>query len=369
MADHPAVVLNQISKSFGGRQVVDRLSLEIGRGEFFSLLGPSGAGKTTLLRLCAGFDQPDAGTIQIDGRSMAGVPPHHRPVNTVFQDYALFPHLSVEDNVCFGLEMQRVPKAERMRRVVDALTLLKMDHLRARFPGHLSGGEQQRVAIARAVVNRPAVVLLDEPMAALDEPLRQAMLVELKGIQRRLRTTFLCVTHHQEEALAVSDRVAVMQGGRLIQSGTPQDVYEHPADRFVAEFLGRSNFLTGVVVSGRDGSLALAVEGLDSPILLPLASGRGVRQGSRSTVVVRSECVRLSEGRSVGGNANVVPARIESVRYGGSVWHYTLQIAGQAPWSASSPNDGASDQIFAPGADVFVSWASTQSTLLPEPNP
>ncbi len=368
MAPNHAIVLNQVSKTFAGRLIVDRVSLAIGRGEFFSLLGPSGTGKTTVLRLCAGFEQPDDGTIEIDARPMAGVPPHHRPVNTVFQSYALFPHLNVEENIGFGLQMQRVPTAERNARVEEALALLKLESLRRRMPSRLSGGEQQRVAIARAVVNRPSVVLLDEPMAALDEPLRQAMLVELQGIQRRLGTTFVCVTHHQEEALAVSDRVAIMQAGRILQVGTPQEVYERPAARFVAEFLGRANVLSGTVAREPDGTLGLSVEGVARPLRISEATAGGCSPGARATLVVRAECVRLSMHRLPDGAANDLPARIESVRYGGALWHMTLRLAGHVSWSITVPNDGTPTAGFQPGAEVVVHWPVVQSILLPEPS-
>lgn len=369
MAHTPAVVLTHITKSFHGRSVVEDLSLTVARGEFFSLLGPSGTGKTTVLRLCAGFETPDVGTIEIDGRSMADVPPHRRPVNTVFQSYALFPHLTVEDNVGFGLRMQSVPSAERTQRVGDALMLLKLDPLRARLPSRLSGGEQQRVAIARAIVNRPAVVLLDEPMSALDEPLRQAMLVDLQEIQRRLGTTFVCVTHHQQEALAVSDRVGVMQAGRLVQVGTPREVYEQPASRFVAEFLGQANVLTGPLVSTQAGGRALSVPGVALPLRVPVYGAPGtaaLSAGQRATLVVRPDVVRFASSDTVPQDQNVLHAQVESVRYGGATWHYRLRVAGQALWMLTVPTGGVSDPPHRPGARMVIQWAVAQSSLLPE---
>lgn len=354
-------------KSFEGRPVLDGVSLEILRGEFFSLLGPSGVGKTTLLRLCAGFDHPDSGEIEIDGRAMVGVPPNARPVNTVFQAYALFPHLTVERNVGFGLDMRGVSRSERDRRVTEALALLHMEPLRRRTPAQLSGGEQQRVAIARAVINRPAVVLLDEPMAALDEPLRQAMLEEMKTIQRRIGTTFLCVTHHQEEALGVSDRVAVMRAGRIVQVGSPQEIYERPASRFVAEFLGRSNMLTGIVVQGRDRVPALSVEGCAAPVRLPFSGQGSLAVGSRVTLAVRAECVGITDlPPSTEGETATLRARIESLRYAGAVWHCTLLVSGQGRWHATIPNHGRGEVAAMPGREVSVSWSVHQSTVVAE---
>ncbi|GKS58207.1 spermidine/putrescine import ATP-binding protein PotA [Nitrospira sp.] len=362
-----SIVLKEVVKSFDGRRVLDGVSLDIATGEFFSLLGPSGAGKTTFLRLCAGFEFPDAGEIYIDGQPMKGIPPNERPVNTVFQAYALFPHLTVEENVAFGLTMRRMSRPERARHVGDALALLKMEHLRTRRPAQLSGGEQQRVAIARAIANHPTVCLLDEPMAALDEPLRQVMLDELKTIQRQLGTTFLCVTHHQEEALAVSDRIAVLQDGRIAQIGTPQEVYETPSSRFVAEFIGRSNLVSGTLVAGTDGAVGLSVE--EWAMVLPLPSGmpRQSEPGSRLTLVVRAEAVHVADARRETREAPSIRGRLESRRYGGSVWHCTLRLPGACLWEAMIPNDGMAPEELVPGSEVLVHWPVERSTVIVEP--
>ena len=238
-----AIGLDGVSKRFGKHPAVDDVTLEIGEGEFFSLLGPSGCGKTTTLRMVAGFELPDAGRIVLKGSDVTEVPANRRPVNMVFQQYALFPHMSVYDNVAFGLKVKRVPRAEHRERVQEMLRVVSLEGLDRRRARQLSGGQQQRVALARALVNRPAALLLDEPLGALDVKLRKQMQLELKRIQGTLGTTFVYVTHDQEEALAMSDRIAVMNGGRVEQLGTPREIYEHPASDFVADFVGTVNVL------------------------------------------------------------------------------------------------------------------------------
>jgi putative spermidine/putrescine transport system ATP-binding protein len=258
-----AVRLEGITKRFGDVSAVDGIDLDIADGEFFSMLGPSGSGKTTTLRMIAGFELPTEGTIRLHGRDVTGVPPFDRDVNTVFQDYALFPHMTVGDNVAYGLVVSGVPKAERRQRVTDALRMVRLDGYEGRRPGQLSGGQRQRVALARALVNRPRVLLLDEPLGALDLKLREEMQIELKAIQAQVGITFIYVTHDQEEALTMSDRLAVFNLGRVEQSGTPAEVYEHPKTTFVAGFVGTSNLLTGEsarVVIGSDGVFTVRPE-------------------------------------------------------------------------------------------------------------
>jgi spermidine/putrescine transport system ATP-binding protein len=248
----PVVSLRGLRKSFDGKPVIRALDLDIAHGEFLTLLGPSGCGKTTVLRLIAGFEQSDAGSILIDGTDVAGLPPDRRQVNTVFQSYALFPHMSVRDNVAFGLEMKKVPRTEISARVSEALATVQLQGYEARKPHELSGGQQQRVALARALVNRPRVLLLDESLSALDYKLRKQMQGELKALQRKLGITFVFVTHDQEEALAMSDRVVLLNEGRVAQAGPPREIYERPANLFVARFVGEANIFDGVVSGSED---------------------------------------------------------------------------------------------------------------------
>ena len=250
----PAIRLDQVSRHFGELRAVDQVSLDILDGEFFTLLGPSGSGKTTCLRLIAGFDQPDAGRILLHGQDVTRQPPYEREVNTVFQDYALFPHMSVGENIAYGLMIRRVPRAERQQRVAEMLQLVRMPGLEDRRPSQLSGGQRQRVALARALILRPRVLLLDEPLGALDLKLRQQMQVELKAIQEQVGITFIYVTHDQEEALTMSDRVAVFNLGKVVQVGSPADLYEHPRSSFVAGFVGVSNLISGPLAQRLTGS-------------------------------------------------------------------------------------------------------------------
>jgi putative spermidine/putrescine transport system ATP-binding protein len=262
-SDTPALSLHGVVKRFGDVTAVAGIDLEIADGEFFSMLGPSGSGKTSTLRMIAGFEVPTEGTIQLHGRDVTGVPPFDRDVNTVFQDYALFPHMTVGDNVAYGLVVRRVPTTERRVRVTEALRMVRLEGYESRRPAQLSGGQRQRVALARALINRPRVLLLDEPLGALDLKLREEMQIELKAIQSQVGITFVYVTHDQEEALTMSDRLAVFNLGRIEQVGTPADVYEHPASTFVASFVGTSNLLTGSAaraVIGRDGIFTVRPE-------------------------------------------------------------------------------------------------------------
>ena len=259
----PAIRLEGVAKRYGDVIAVDGIDLDVRDGEFFSMLGPSGSGKTTTLRMIAGFEVPTAGRILLHGRDVTGIPPFDRDVNTVFQDYALFPHLSVGDNVAYGLMVRKVARAEREARVTDALRMVRLEGYEKRKPSQLSGGQRQRVALARALINRPRVLLLDEPLGALDLKLREEMQIELKAIQQQVGITFIYVTHDQEEALTMSDRLAVFNNGRIEQLGTPAEVYERPATRFVAGFVGTSNLLTGEVarsVLGRAGTFTIRPE-------------------------------------------------------------------------------------------------------------
>jgi putative spermidine/putrescine transport system ATP-binding protein/spermidine/putrescine transport system ATP-binding protein len=319
MSEAIDVRLATVRKSFGPVLAVDAVDLEIRRGTIFSLLGPSGCGKTTTLRLIAGFEHPDAGEVYIRGERVTALPPYKRNFSMVFQSYALFPHLSVTENVAFGLRMRKRPRAERARAVAEALELVKLGPLAERYPRQLSGGQQQRVALARALVIRPAVLLLDEPLGALDKMLREEMQIELRSLQQRLGITAVFVTHDQEEALTLSDRVAVMRSGIIEQVGAPREIYDRPRTEFVAGFLGASNFLDGAVVA-REGANAI-VETAAGRIAL----SADAPVGARVRIAVRPERVRMQRGGAAG-----LPARIRDIVYRGPVTHFYLDSAAGA---------------------------------------
>src|SRR5437660_662692 len=284
-------------KRFGETAAVDRVSLSVEEGEFFALLGPSGCGKTTLLRLIAGFEAPDSGQILIDGVAMSGVPPYARPVNMMFQSHALFPHLDVAGNIAFGLRQEGMERRRRDARVSEMLALVQMSDYARRRPHELSGGQKQRVALARALAKSPKLLLLDEPLAALDRKLREETRLELTGIQERVGTTFLIVTHDQEEALGLASRIAVMNRGQLVQIGAPADIYERPGSRFVADFVGAVNLFEGELVAGFN-ALCLAIAGSDQPIPLPEAVP--LPAGATIALALRPEKLWLSQERPAG---------------------------------------------------------------------
>jgi spermidine/putrescine transport system ATP-binding protein len=322
---------------------VDNIDLSVASGEFFSLLGPSGCGKTTTLRLIAGFEQPTSGRILLDGADVSDVPPHRRNVNTVFQSYALFPFLTVFDNVAFGLRHRKLTKDDVKRRVNEALDLVRMASFAKRRPGQLSGGQQQRVALARALVLNPAVLLLDEPLGALDAKLRRSLKVELKALQERVGITFLYVTHDQEEALTMSDRLAVMNAGRIVQIGTPREVYEEPADTYVADFLGAANLMEIWVSSaGPPASLRLGDWALTSARCEAGADGAGDFTG-KAHAVIRPERVRIEAHGSPGDNR--VPAMVERVVFLGAATQVLLRLAPGVPLQALVQNDGENPDL------------------------
>jgi len=312
-----SVELQGVTKRFGTMVAVDNLNLEVRPGEFLSLLGPSGCGKTTTLRMLAGFEQPDEGFIRISGQYVQGIPPYKRDVNTVFQAYALFPHMTVAENVAYGLRQKGVNKTQIAARVAEALEMVKMSHLAERKPRQMSGGQQQRVAVARALVNRPSVLLLDEPLGALDRKLREEMQIELKLLQSELGITFIFVTHDQEEAMSMSDRIAIMLDGHVEQLADPETVYERPASAFVAGFIGRNNFWTGKA----NGTGALADDGTVFVVSKP---EENVAAGADALVAVRPESVVLRT-EDPGTTANVMAGEVAGVSHFGDTLQYVVR--------------------------------------------
>jgi spermidine/putrescine transport system ATP-binding protein len=347
MSEGGRVRLEGLVKCYGSFEAVHGIDLDIPPGEFFSLLGPSGCGKTTTLRMIAGFERPTAGRILLDGKDVSGTPPDKRNVNTVFQSYALFSHLTVAENIAFGLRFKRSSGEETRARVNQALSLVRLEGFHDRMPHQLSGGQQQRVALARALILNPSVLLLDEPLGALDAKLRKALQIELKALQERVGITFLYVTHDQEEALTMADRIAVMDEGRIEQVGSPREVYEEPASAYVADFLGVSNLLDAEAV-GRELDGRCRVRVGDHELLA--SKGHTSARGAVK-VVVRPERVRV-EARSTTAD-NRLPGRIERVVYAGAISQLVVSVASGAAIQCMLANDGA-DPPFVRGALVSV---------------
>ena len=359
MPDEFAVELRDVVKKFGSVSAVNHVSLQIRDGEFFSLLGPSGCGKTTTLRLIAGFEMPTDGDILIGGKPQGFLPAHQRPVNTVFQHYALFPHMTVYKNISFGLEMQGVSTDDIQQRVYEVVRLVHLTGMEKRRPRQLSGGQQQRVALARALVNHPKVLLLDEPLGALDLKLRKAMQVELKSLQEQVGITFIYVTHDQEEALTMSDRIGVMSQGKLLQLGTAQEVYESPQTRFVSDFIGETNYIQGRVASTRDNYIEVAVD----PDLRMWASGMAdVQSGQEVTIAFRPEKISLNTEAPEGHNhlSGVIAGAI----YTGSATSFDIRLPSGSVINAKTQNIGFSgDSTFHMGDEISISWP-IDSTLI-----
>ena len=319
--------VSQVTKAFGGTPVVKTVDLSVERAEFFGLLGPSGCGKTTLLRMIAGFETPDSGTISIDGEVMNAVPPHQRPTNMVFQSYAIFPHLNVFDNIAYGLRKLKLPRDQLRARVEAMLATVRLDGLGARAADQLSGGQRQRVALARALVRQPKLLLLDEPLGALDKRLRETMQVELRAIQRQVGITFLLVTHDQEEALSLSDRIAVMSGGKILQVATPRELYQRPNCREVADFIGEMNFFHATV---RQIALDTATvnAGLLGIITLPAANlAPGIKVDDHILLAIRPEHVRFADFKNGSGG---VAGEIASATFLGERSHFHVKLAGRS---------------------------------------
>jgi putrescine transport system ATP-binding protein len=333
----PLIRFEGVTKLFGDAIAVQDLSLDIFEREFFCLLGPSGCGKTTLMRMLAGFEEPSAGRITLAGQDLAGVPPYRRPVNMMFQSYALFPHMSVERNVAFGLKQDGLPRDEIRARVDEMLKLVQLAPLARRYPGQLSGGQRQRVALARALAKRPKVLLLDEPLGALDKRLREETQFELMDLQHELGTTFLVVTHDQEEAMTMADRIGVMDRGRLVQVASPPELYEQPRSRFVAEFVGDVNILEGRVAAQENGLWRIGTA--HAPAALTIDDPDEVLQAGQSVAVaVRPEKIRIHHGPAPAGLANALEGEVWDIGYLGDWTVYRVKLASGAILRVSSAN-------------------------------
>jgi spermidine/putrescine transport system ATP-binding protein len=361
-ASLPAIELSGVVKEFRARGevvvAVAGIDLEIAEGEFFSLLGPSGCGKTTTMRMVAGFEEPTAGAIRLHGRDVTGVPPHKRDINMVFQSYALFPHMNVFENVAFGLRRKSVAKPEITQRVGGMLEIVDLAGREERRPRELSGGQQQRVALARALVNNPRALLLDEPLGALDLKLRQAMQVELKRIQREVGITFVYVTHDQGEALTMSDRIAVMDDGKVEQLGSPRDIYEHPRTRFVAGFIGTSNLLTGTVTR-MDGDRAVIEFGPGERIIVPVPD-RVVREGSQLELTVRPEKIDLATVQRAGEGC-ALRGTVTEVVYLGTSTNFSVSTTAGSDVVVFQQNSASAADVAARGDSVWLSWQPEHS--------
>jgi spermidine/putrescine transport system ATP-binding protein len=360
----PVIRLEQVAKVFGDFVAVESADFDIGEGEFFSMLGPSGCGKTTTLRMIAGFEQPTSGRILLHGEDVSRTPPHKRDVNTVFQNYALFPHMTVFDNVAFGLRNRRTPEATVKERVHELLEVVRLPDFADRRPSQLSGGQQQRIALARALVNLPKALLLDEPLGALDLKLRQVMQLELKRIQREVGITFIFVTHDQEEALTMSDRIAVMNQGRVEQIGTPTEIYHHPASAFVAGFIGTANLLP-VKVLGQDGD-TVTVEFAGAGTFRVPSGGRTHTPGSGATIMVRPErLVPAGAPLHGGAPAGTIECTVTSMVFQGPVVRCQVETADRTTLVAHlGPEDDPSS--IAVGAPITMTWAYDGAYLVPE---
>lgn len=351
------ITLNQVTKRFGNNVIVDNLNLEVLQGEFLAFLGPSGCGKTTTLRMIAGLTLPNSGSVHIGSQDVTDLPPFSRNAGIVFQGYALFPHMSVAENVAFGLEMRKVAKPEIATRVQESLRLVRMDHLADRMPKQLSGGQQQRVALARAIVYEPDALLLDEPLSALDAKLRHEVRNELRALQQNLTLTTVFVTHDQDEAISVADRIVVMSNGKIEQIGTPVEIYERPANLFVAEFIGASNFLTGTHEGGDRFKL-------DSGQVVGF--GHVGQDSQRATISIRPEKISLHSDVESRHRADEhgIQATVESIVYLGNLTEIVVGAAGQRLTVHRQNLEGPESEKYSPGDAVFAEWSPEAAVLL-----
>jgi spermidine/putrescine ABC transporter ATP-binding subunit len=362
MTQDAFIRIENVTKRFGVVTAVDEVTMSIREGEFFSLLGSSGCGKTTLLRLLAGFEVPTEGEIYIDGHPVSGVPPHQRPVNMVFQSYAIFPHLNVRDNIAYGLRKQRIPRAKRNEMVDEMLELIKLPGYGDRRANELSGGQRQRIALARALILAPKVLLLDEPLGALDKSLREQMQLELRTIQKRVGITFVFVTHDQEEALTLSDRIAVMSRGKPLQIDTPEALYERPVNRKVAEFIGNMNFFKGQVTFANGRAVDLDVQALGR-VTAPCGD-EALTQGESICLAIRPERIALSRTKPENGIA--VRGEIQNAAYLGERSHYYVRVEGlETPVAVSASNDRPVRAVHTEeGRGVWLSWPAEAMLVL-----
>ncbi|OUS33615.1 Fe3+/spermidine/putrescine ABC transporter ATP-binding protein [Rhodobacterales bacterium 56_14_T64] len=355
------ISIRNVNKFFGKFQAINDVSIDIGHGEFFSLLGSSGCGKTTLLRMLAGFENPTSGEIYIDGQPMSGVPPHHRPVNMVFQSYAIFPHLNVRDNIAYGLRKQKLSRSKRNAMVDEMLDLIKLPDYGDRKANQLSGGQRQRIALARSLILRPKVLLLDEPLGALDKQLREQMQLELRALQKTVGITFVFVTHDQEEALTLSDRIAVMSNGRDLQVDTPTRLYESPMDREVASFIGTMNFFDGTVKALTDGGAEIETAGIGDVYTTNIPPS--LTPGQSVSVAIRPEKLTLSSDGH--GGSNTVKGRLDNAAYLGERSHYYVSVDGvPQPVAVSAQNRQRANGNAESQRPVWLSWDDNAFVVL-----
>lgn len=362
MSNNPIISINNLTKTFGaGFNAVDNVSIDIIEGEFFALLGPSGCGKTTLLRMLAGFENPSEGHILIDGQHMVGIEPNRRPVNMVFQSYAVFPHMTVAENVGYGLKVDGVDKAEAASRIIEALDLVQLNDYGDRMPDQLSGGQRQRVALARALIKKPKVLLLDEPLSALDAKLREQMQLELVRLQNSVGITFVIVTHDQDEALSMADRIAVMEDGKVRQLAPPSELYEFPSNRFVADFIGKTNLFEATTRGTEGDSVVLEIKGLGQ-IAIPFKG----QVAGKISIAIRPEKVRLSTGEP-GGDTIKIKGKVTQVAYYGDESHILLDNPTGVIITANVPNDSREAQgRIVEGDDMWISWTAADTLVLIE---